>query len=431
MTTKPTKSEAPWMASYTDIWTSVKFRRLVRALAPATAEAVHGHLHRLWHSQVASNFTGELAGWVDEDVADAANWPADARAFVVALIDTGWLATLDGPRHGFILHEWEAYGGQYLRSKEKHRAFKAAQRAKHASTGRPLDMHETSAGQGEDVRETSIQHNDNNNDNITITDITKRESESASQPSPPSPVAAPIPEPEPEPEPYDDRQLERARGAVVADNRNARNLSRLKAEAIYGRPQTVEALLSHMVDGEPLERTWARRFEALDGKSGRPTVAEKVAVLWEAHAGKVWGVNGATVIAWFVSKLGDDNDRHRRAWERDGGARNAGTHPLWSTWRGLKNTHDVPPFEEWLRQREDRPHAPTQQGSGRQPQGPASGATAAARVVAQVLDAEAARAAEVFDDAAAYSAGLAMMRAAAERTAPSTTTKTTKPGVLQ
>lgn len=255
------------------------------------------------------------------------------------------------------------------------------------------------------------------------------EGESAARPSPPPAVAPPIPEPEPET--FDDRQLERARGAVVADNRNARNLSRLKAEAIYGRPQTVEALLSHMVDGEPLERTWARRFEALDGKSGRPTIAEKVAVLWEAHAGKVWGVNGATVIAWFVSKLGDDNDRHRRAWERDGGARNAGTHPLWSTWRGLKNTHDVPPFEEWLRQREDRPHAPTQQGSGRQPQGPASGATAAARVVAQVLDAEAARAAEVFDDAAGYSAGLAMMRAAAERTAPSTTTKTTKPGVLQ
>lgn len=247
------------------------------------------------------------------------------------------------------------------------------------------------------------------------------EGESAARPSPPPAVAPPIPEPEPET--FDDRLLERSRGAVVADNRNARNLSLLKSEAIYGRPQTVEALLAHMVDGEPLERMWSRRFEALDGKAGRPTVAEKVAVLWEAHAGKRWGVSGATVIAWFVSKLGEDNDKHRRAWERDGGARNASAHPLWATWRNLKNSQDVAPFEEWLRQREDRPQAPTQQGSGRQPQGPASGATA--RVVTAVLDEQVQAAAAVFNDEAGYKSGLALMHARQAATTTATT-KTTK-----
>lgn len=154
-----------------------------------------------------------------------------------------------------------------------------------------------------------------------------------------------------------ERAEARERNHVVGAGWREKQEKTAKAEAIYARPQTVEAMLAYRADpqGPTLGEQWAQRFKQLDGKNGRPTVAEKVTVLWEASLSKRWGINGALVIAWFVSRLGEDANKFRVAWEKDGGTTTQGQHPLWATWRRLRDTpgEDPPPFDEWLIKREE------------------------------------------------------------------------------
>jgi hypothetical protein len=351
-----------------------------------------------WASQARPH--GNLDGLPASMIAKRAGWTGDADRFVDALRSTGWIDEDD-----CLSGWWETYGGLL------EKADSDAARKRESRGAGPKPVRRTSSGPTRAALPDGAGRLEKRREEE------RREEGESAVPAPPAPPVVAFAEPEVLSATFADRQLERARGAVVADNRNARNGKTAESEAINGRPQTVEALLAHVVDGEPLERTWSKRFAALDGRAGRPTIAEKVAVLWEASTGKRWGINGAVVIAWFVSRLGEDNDKHRRAWERDGGATSStsGTHPLWATWRAERDRGDVPPFEDWLRKRDDddgtRSVRPKSTGSGGTP-----------RTVSAVIADANAEAAAVWADSKAFEGGLALMKAATKSKA---TTKTT------
>jgi hypothetical protein len=168
---------------------------------------------------------------------------------------------------------------------------------------------------------------------------------------------APDPTPETPVPPHVSAQVDRERANVVADARRTRNAKRAASEAVTsGRPQTPDELLAlPHPSGGTIGAQWARRFEAFDGRGGRPTLRECVDVLWSASQARTWGANGGEVLAWFAKRLGEDHGKARITYDRDRPSVASGADPLWTEWRRLKDDPDadVPPFAEWKAKREE------------------------------------------------------------------------------
>lgn len=293
-----TISTAPWAAIYSDIWTSRKLHLLRRSLG-ISAETAVGHLLRLWHTCLTSApLTGELEDWTALDVADASGWPeADAERWTNALLDAGWLEHNDVC--DFVLHEWQGYGGQFLVSKEAGRLRKAKWRNE-VSRGRPGDITGTEQGRPGEVSVTS----QTTSPNLTSPDLTQP------HPTPPERESTP---PVQEPQ-LPSKALEDARAAVIRDNRNARNDKKAKAEEIYGRPQSPDALMVFVgIEDVTVESYLAGRFPLFDGKDGRPYLIEVVTTLWPAMQGQPWGISGRDAIRWLVKRMADDHQKLRQS----------------------------------------------------------------------------------------------------------------------
>lgn len=318
-----------WIKLATNIPAHPKSDLLEAALATPRAWT---HVVELWLWATHARSSGDLSGLPAGIIAKRAGWGGDPEAFVEALRLTGWL---DENSH---LHGWADTYGRALEKSVKDAGRRSDARAGPAHPPRGASAAQALAPQVEEKRREESRREE------------KRESAAPPAAPPPSPV-----ESEDQAETQQERAESRYAKRVAGQAYEQHNSKKAAAEAIYGRPQTPRDLLLLEVDGEPLASTWGKRFRALDGKAGRPTLAEVVENLWKYAEAKSWGISGKTVLAWWVNQLAKDNDKFRRAWERDGGTTAVSSDPLWPAWRKLKDdpTKDPGPFEEWKLKREE------------------------------------------------------------------------------
>lgn len=98
--------------------------RAAKALGVPVAHLV-GHLVCLWHWALDYAEDGDLTGYSDAELADAAQWEGDPAEFVKALIECGdrQEGALDiGTKPGFIddersLHNWKRYTAKVIRDR--------------------------------------------------------------------------------------------------------------------------------------------------------------------------------------------------------------------------------------------------------------------------------------------------------------------------
>lgn len=114
--------------------------------------------------------------------------------------------------------------------------------------------------------------------------------------------------------PEGSKALADARAMVIRDNRNERNAKKAGAEAIYGRPQSVDALLAFVgTDDTTVAAYLATRFVLFDGRDGRPRLDEVVTALWPAFQGQSWGISGRDAIRWLVKRMSEDHQKLRQS----------------------------------------------------------------------------------------------------------------------
>lgn len=100
-----------YVPSHVNLGTHPKTRKLARRLETTVVTTV-GHLHFLWWWGMSYAPDGCLDGFTAEDIAIAGEWEGDPDQFVTALTDTGFIT--EGR-----LHDWDDYGGQLFREREK------------------------------------------------------------------------------------------------------------------------------------------------------------------------------------------------------------------------------------------------------------------------------------------------------------------------
>lgn len=123
----------PYIESDTALPGHHKTVRAARLLSCRRSEII-GCLHCLWSWALTNAQDGDLSGFDVETIAEAADWPGDADAFIQALLDCGKKGLGDTPRGpGFlekdedgriILHDWFTQGGGKLVEHRQNDAYK-------------------------------------------------------------------------------------------------------------------------------------------------------------------------------------------------------------------------------------------------------------------------------------------------------------------
>lgn len=111
-----------WLPVHTDLPRNIKLKRFSKLLNIKQAHAV-GHLVMLWLWTLEVAPKGDLSGFRDTEIAEAAGWTGrDKRMFVAALLEAGFLD------QDMRIHDWDDYAGDLLMRREKDRLRKQKQR---------------------------------------------------------------------------------------------------------------------------------------------------------------------------------------------------------------------------------------------------------------------------------------------------------------
>lgn len=105
-----------WIESHQTLREHPKVHHLSELLKASKA-ATLGHLHLLWWWCVDYCPGGELKA-NDVLIARAGEWPGDAKEFVSALVESGWLDRGDGV---LSVHDWQEYSGRLIDLREANR----------------------------------------------------------------------------------------------------------------------------------------------------------------------------------------------------------------------------------------------------------------------------------------------------------------------
>lgn len=124
-----------WIESHQSLGRHPKLMRLAVVLGVEDAAAV-GYLHYLWWWAIDYAPAGDLTKMTDAEVALAAGWKGDAKAFRGALSECGFI---DADGH---LHDWDDYSGGLILSRK--RDAKRKRDGRRSSAGRPPDVHRPS-----------------------------------------------------------------------------------------------------------------------------------------------------------------------------------------------------------------------------------------------------------------------------------------------
>ena len=146
-----------WIESHQELARHPKTKRLARATGITTPAAI-GHLHLLWWWALDYAQSGELTGYTDDDIADAACWDGDPVIFTEALVEAGFI---DRDEDALHIHDWQDYAGRLLDKREQNRermkrarASKNATQNSHGSTT-PSNSARTCGERAANVQETN------------------------------------------------------------------------------------------------------------------------------------------------------------------------------------------------------------------------------------------------------------------------------------
>ena len=99
-----------WIESHTVLIRHRKLREVARSLGLRPSHMMC-HLHALWHAALEKQEDGDLSSWSDAFIADQADYPGDAEAFISTLVHHRWL------EENRLIHDWLDYAGHWLRRK--------------------------------------------------------------------------------------------------------------------------------------------------------------------------------------------------------------------------------------------------------------------------------------------------------------------------
>jgi hypothetical protein len=328
----------PWIKINNDLPDHPKSDALASVLSEPRAWT---YLVELWLWASRTKPDGNLAGVADIIIAKRAGWTGDATVFVEALIATGWLSATR------MLHDWEEHQGAV-----RDKAYRDRERSEERRAGRAAGPATSRAtGRGREERRGE-------------------EKRGEGEGAPPAPAPTPLTADEvmPPEGPAERAEARRSNAVVQASLRDYRGRS-AAAGAILGRPQSVDDLLALKVKdlpdgrmitapeaGRPLREVLAERYPTLDGKGTpkRKTVAEVGEVLWPYLVNRPWSLDGASYLSWLCSKMSEEAEKARRAWEAQGGATASDPDRIAAKKRHIHLQgmgRDLPPFPTWYDER--------------------------------------------------------------------------------
>jgi hypothetical protein len=123
-----------WIESHQELANHPKTKRLARALGISRVQVI-GHLHMLWWWALDYAQDGNLNGYSNEDLADAAMWEGDPDQFVAALIGCGinngaGFLEIDSDNN-LLLHDWYEYAGKLIERRKANAQRMREKRAAH------------------------------------------------------------------------------------------------------------------------------------------------------------------------------------------------------------------------------------------------------------------------------------------------------------
>ena len=104
-----------WIESHQELRGHPKTKRLAKRLKIQVYAAV-GLLHCLWYWAVDYAPDGDLSGFEDWEIADAAGYEKDPSKLMDALIFSGFLDNTDT---GIKIHDWDDYAGRTIEQREE------------------------------------------------------------------------------------------------------------------------------------------------------------------------------------------------------------------------------------------------------------------------------------------------------------------------
>jgi len=110
-----------WIESHQSLRGHPKLRRLARHLG-VTEVAAAGHLHYLWWWALDYAKDGQLNGYDEADIADAACWDGDPAVLVKALLAAGGpkrAGFLERGENHLLIHDWDEYAGKLIARRER------------------------------------------------------------------------------------------------------------------------------------------------------------------------------------------------------------------------------------------------------------------------------------------------------------------------
>lgn len=105
-----------WIQSHQAVGNHPKTKRLARTLAIGVPQTV-GHLHLFWHWCMDFAQDGDLSKYDVSVIAEAAQWDGDAADFFTAMLDIGFIDTVEPD--GFEVHNWSKYAGMIVARKRR------------------------------------------------------------------------------------------------------------------------------------------------------------------------------------------------------------------------------------------------------------------------------------------------------------------------
>lgn len=153
-----------WIESHQELGRHPKTRKAARVLGISRVTMV-GHLHFLWWWSLDFAQDGNLAGYDDDELAEAAEWEGDPVEFVAALAQAGFIEQPDR-----ALHDWHDYAGKLLEQRKAN--------AEKQKRWRERNKTDTSPAPNPTVTVTSPLRNGATVPNRTVPNLTKPKIES-------------------------------------------------------------------------------------------------------------------------------------------------------------------------------------------------------------------------------------------------------------
>jgi hypothetical protein len=122
-----------WLESHQELARHPKMRRFARVAGISIPTAI-GHMHLLWWWAMDYAQNGDITRYTSDDIADAVFWEGEPDALFKALVDSGFLDSLDGST---VIHDWQEYAGKRLEQMAKDRDRKRAMKEMHQQNPRP------------------------------------------------------------------------------------------------------------------------------------------------------------------------------------------------------------------------------------------------------------------------------------------------------